>query len=190
VTVPDTGRFSVAAETALRRAGWEPGRRATGGLNRCIGRLDSPNGFRIFPAAQTALEEFGGMAFDQRGPGISHGLHPFNLDPLVALGEEELFREFSATLGLPLYPLGDDGMGNFLAMDERGRVHVLTHELLVVGERMEDALERLTRGIAVLGPATDPNLPLSCQNLDCFEYMVPKPGRGPRCTQCGKALSR
>lgn len=111
-----------------------------------MARTLSPD-FELFPAAREALERFGGIRVEQEAPGEDCKRETFDLDPSLALGEEDRFRSFEPLISGKLYPLGEAGAGHaFLAISERGEVYALMHDLWLVGRSIDDALERLIRG--------------------------------------------
>lgn len=104
-------------------------------------------GFRLFPAAEMALRQYGGIHIKQSGPGEETARESFELNPLLAIGEEDRFDEHASRLGEPLYPLGEAGNGHvFLAIAPDGRVFALMDDLWFLGESMEAAIERLILG--------------------------------------------
>jgi hypothetical protein len=114
----------------LGDAGWTPTRRDAQAVDGWRQMIDSPGGFQMFPAARGALEEFGGLRVDRRGPGINRAKSSFRIDPTVAKLEYDRFHDFESELGVRLYPLGevDDGHA-YLAVDESGRAYLLMEEL-------------------------------------------------------------
>ncbi|SRR5579872_3126799 len=141
-------QFAKPVADVLIAAGWHPGRCMIDLVAAYAKALDRPSGFQIFPCAKAALEEFGGLKVDQSGPGVDHGRNPFTIDPHVAVGEEELFDSWSQMLHTKLYPLGEAGpVAEFLAIDENGRVLLLSFDALLVGQTIEEALDHLIRGI-------------------------------------------
>ncbi|HBB87906.1 MAG TPA: hypothetical protein DC047_09845 [Blastocatellia bacterium] len=133
-------RFSAATKEMLGEAGWIP--------DRDVSReIQLPPGFDPFPAALKALAEFGNLHVGRRGSGVEFARTPIVLDPMLAMGEDDRFREFSGILKSNLYPLGetDDGHG-FVAIDEQGRVFLIYDDLNFVGETFDSALENLLAG--------------------------------------------
>ncbi len=83
----------------------------------------------------------------QSGPGAEAARESFELNPLLAIGEEDRFAEHALRIGEPLYPLGEAANGHvFLAIAADGRVYALMEELWFLGESMEAAIERLILG--------------------------------------------
>jgi hypothetical protein len=104
-------------------------------------------GFVIFPAAAVALRRFGGIDVVQSGWGVSVARETFTLDPTLALGEEDRFRDYEVLIGQHLYPLGECGNGNyFLAISEDGSVFALMEGIDLVGRSVDEAIENLIAG--------------------------------------------
>ncbi len=94
-----------------------------------------------------ALKHYGGIHVKQSGPGEEAARESFELNPLLAIGEEDRFAEHALRIGEPLYPLGEAGNGHvFLAIAADGRVFALMEDLWFLGENMEAAIERLILG--------------------------------------------
>jgi hypothetical protein len=99
-------------------------------------------------AAEEFLSEFGGLVFDISGPGISCVREPFELDPLLAEGEEDRFADWSEVLGKSLYPIGEGDQGRyFLAIDGIGAIYLVADWVAAFGPA-DKALEGLTLGVA------------------------------------------
>ncbi|WP_394827857.1 SUKH-3 domain-containing protein [Pendulispora albinea] len=132
----------------LMRAGWVPGRRDEARANEWAHQLDSPGGLQIFDAARAALAEFGGLKVDVVGPGIDFAKTSFELDPLLAIGEEDRFEDAASQLARRVYPLGDVGGGHaFLAIDDRGAVYFINESgPTLLGHTIENALAALIQG--------------------------------------------
>ncbi|WXA90048.1 SUKH-3 domain-containing protein [Pendulispora brunnea] len=97
-------------------------------------------------AAYKALAEFGGLKMDISGPGVDFAKGSFQLDPTLALGEEDRFGTYE-NRSRRLYPLGEAYGGNpFLGIDEQGCVFVLMDEASRIGRSIEEALEGLLLG--------------------------------------------
>ncbi|MFJ2748819.1 SUKH-3 domain-containing protein [Streptomyces sp. NPDC087297] len=136
--------WSAEVETVLRGAGWYPGRNVDTTVWR--ERLEA-DGFRIHSAAEDFLREFGGLTVVGGGSGITRAREPFELDPLLALGEDDRFGEWGEEIGHHLFPLGDLDHGHaFLGLDERGELYVVVNWLARFG-RMPEAMENLVLGV-------------------------------------------
>jgi hypothetical protein len=131
----------------LRRAGWVPGRHVDTSTWRA--RLGA-DGLVMHAAAEGFLSEFGGLAFADGGPGISRAREPLELDPLLALGEDEMFREWGELIGEDIFPIGELDNGRyFLGIGESGPLYLVSDwlarfgvglggmENLVLGDRPE-----------------------------------------------------
>lgn len=139
-------RFRNETEEMLRRAGWSPGRTIAEQVVKWEERLSE---FRIFRRAREALNEFGGLRIDEKGPGIECAREPFHLDPTLAVGESDRFARFTSVVGSDLYPFGDVVHGHgFLAMAEDGKTYMLMDSIWFAGEDFDDALDGLVRGRA------------------------------------------
>ncbi|MFD4133626.1 SUKH-3 domain-containing protein [Streptomyces goshikiensis] len=136
--------WSAEAENVLRDAGWYPGRNVDTTVWR--ERLEA-DGFRIHSAAEDFLREFGGLTVVSGGSGITRSREPFELDPLLALGEDDRFGEWGEEIGRHLFPLGELDRGHaFLGLDEHGELYVVVNWLARFG-RMPEAMENLILGV-------------------------------------------
>src|SRR5687767_13564492 len=106
-------RFSAKAENTLRRAGWYPGRSVPDLVASWKATLLRSDGFEMFPCAEKALLEFGGLKISEQGPGITCSREPFEVDPSLVMYERDRLNEFVPALNTRLYPLGEavGGMG-------------------------------------------------------------------------------
>ncbi|CAM5562959.1 hypothetical protein SXANM310S_01038 [Streptomyces xanthochromogenes] len=136
--------WSAEVESVLRDAGWYPGRNVDTTMWR--ERLEA-DGFRVHSAAENFLREFGGLAVVSGGSGITRAREPFELDPLLALGEDDRFGEWGEEIGRHLFPLGELDHGrSFLGLDEHGELYVVANWLARFG-RMPEAMENLILGV-------------------------------------------
>jgi SUKH-3 immunity protein len=138
-------RFPEEVENTLRASGWQPGRAVdTGEWRRAL----DGSGFRMHDAAEQFLSEFGGLTVDISGPGVSCARTPFELDPTLAIGEDDRFSEWGEDIGENLFPLGELDRGRFfLGISESGEIYLVSDWLASFGVGNE-ALERLILGIA------------------------------------------
>jgi hypothetical protein len=137
--------FSTETEHVLLAAGWRPGRRVDTAEWRT--RLEA-SGFAMHDAAERFLAEFGGLTFEHGGPGISQVRAPFELDPLLCLGEDDRFADWGEVIHRTLFPLGELDEGRFfLGIDESGVVYLIADWLASYG-MARDAIENLILGIA------------------------------------------
>ena len=142
-------RFSRPAEETLRRVGWYPGRQVREMVDSWKRTLKLSDGLEMFPRAETVLLEFGGLRIDQQGPGVTCARESFTFDPTAAVYEGDRFSDFSTMLRTKLYPLGEASGGHcFWAIGENGDIYLLMNDLILLGNTIEDALEKLLIGIA------------------------------------------
>ena len=109
----------------LRSAGWHAGRRMD--LTDWATQLDADGFGPMHAAATRFLGEYGALYVDGGGSGAARIRDPFELDPLLCLGESDRFLAYSRRVGRPIYPLGELDQRYFLGLDE-------TAELYFVGE--------------------------------------------------------
>lgn len=99
-------------------------------------------------AAEEFLREFGGIYVQVSGPGVTCMRTPFEIDPELALGEEDRFMELSRRFGCSLFPIGaKESSEFFLSIDEGGTVYAVMNWLFSLG-RGETAIEHLVTGVA------------------------------------------
>lgn len=141
-------RFRNSVELTLRDAGWFPGRNVRSLAGEWKRELAGSDGFEMFAEAERVLSEFGGLTVHQDAPGANCSREPFQLLPTLAIHEADRFGEFSEYLKMDLYPLGEASGGHyFLALGENGQVFLLMQDIRLLGENIEEALERLILGI-------------------------------------------
>lgn len=102
-------RFPAAVDTALRTAGWEPGRWDIKQAEFWADALrdhTTPAGHRhtVFPAAVEAWAEFGGLTVTAPGPGRQIAPVPVRLDPLTGLHLARTFADLGRALSTELCP--------------------------------------------------------------------------------------
>ncbi|MDV5145735.1 SUKH-3 domain-containing protein [Streptomyces sp. SBC-4] len=136
--------WASKVERVLRETGWHPGRAVdTRGWKQQM----EQDGFRSHAAAEDFLREFGGLAVEHGGAGITRAREPFDLDPLLALGEADRFSEWGEKIGHHLFPVGELARGHaFLGLDEDGELYVVADWLARFG-RMPEAMENLVLGV-------------------------------------------
>jgi len=132
--MPDSTRFPVAVDAALRAAGWQPGRWDIKQAEEWADRLrghESPGGHRhaVFPAAVEAWAEFGGLAIPAAsGPGRQMAPTAVVIDPMRGLHLACTFGDLGRALETEISPLGEEpGSGALLAIDAEGRVYAVDH---------------------------------------------------------------
>lgn len=135
----------IEIEGVLRNAGWRPERKIDTSVWR--DRLEML-GFVWTEAAERFLSEYGGLFINQSGWGISCARVPFELDPLLANGEDDRFSEWTKMLGEPLTPIGELDNGRFfLGISESGEIYLVETWLASFGSGQE------ALGALVLGKA-------------------------------------
>ncbi len=147
-------RFPVAVNSALRIAGWEPGRWDIKQAEYWADALrdhTTPAGHRhtVFPAAVEAWAEFGGLTVTAPGPGRQIAPVPVRIDPLTGLHLARTFADLGRALSTTLCPLGveSDG-GSHLALDAEGRVYGIDHTGdWYLGASVDEALTLLLTGL-------------------------------------------
>ncbi|MQY16555.1 hypothetical protein SRB5_67550 [Streptomyces sp. RB5] len=153
-----TARFTPATETALRTAGWQPGRRDMARAETWADALRahlSTGGHvhLVFPAAIEAWAEFGGLHITGEGPGRHIAPTPFTVDPVHGLHLARTLGDLGQALDTELCPLGAEQAhpagpaGALLAIDREGRVYSLdpTGDWFL-GADLDQALETLVNG--------------------------------------------
>ncbi|MFD6984614.1 SUKH-3 domain-containing protein, partial [Streptomyces sp. NPDC059956] len=103
-------RFPVAVDSALRTAGWEPGRWDIKQAEYWADALrdhTTPAGHRhtVFPAAVEAWAEFGNLTVTAPGPGRQIAPTAIRLDPLTGLHLARTFADLGRALSTQLCPL-------------------------------------------------------------------------------------
>ncbi|MFJ8085288.1 SUKH-3 domain-containing protein [Streptomyces sp. NPDC096205] len=128
----------------LEASGWTTGRWVdTAGWRSMFEGV----GIVMHDAAQTFLQEFGGLTVNIGGPGISCAREPFELNPELAWGEDARFSEWSDVLGRELFPLGELDHGRFfLGIDEGSEIYLVETWVASFGA-MPHALENLIVGV-------------------------------------------
>jgi hypothetical protein len=149
----DPGRFPAEVETALRAAGWAPGRDETPRARMwglALGSHASPSGHQhpVVPAAMAAFAEFGGLTVRAGGDGAEVAGVGIVFDPMRGLHAASTLAELAELIRARLTPIGeqDDGAG-LLAVDERGRVFVVDHTAdWYAGASVDEAIATLIEG--------------------------------------------
>ncbi|MEU9375610.1 SUKH-3 domain-containing protein [Streptomyces sp. NPDC048255] len=147
-------RFPVAVDSALRTAGWEPGRWDIKQAEYWADALrdhTTPAGHRhtVFPAAVEAWAEFGGLTVTAPGPGRQIAPTPVRIDPLTGLHLARTFADLGRALSTQLCPLGVEAdRGSHLALDSEGRVYGIDHTGdWYLGSSVDEALNLLLTGL-------------------------------------------
>jgi len=148
-------RFPVGVDTALRTAGWEPGRWDIKQAEIWADRLrayESPGGHRhaVFPAAVEAWAEFGGLSIPAAsGPGRQIAPSSVVVDPMRGLHLARTLGDLGRALETEISPLGEEpGSGAVLAIDAEGRVYAVDHAGdWYAGPDIDHALAALVGGL-------------------------------------------
>ncbi|WP_433083623.1 SUKH-3 domain-containing protein [Dactylosporangium sp. CA-052675] len=146
-------RFAPDVETALREAGWAPGRDVTPRARMwglALASHASPSGQQhtVVPAALAVLAEFGGLTVRAEGEGAEVARTGIVFDPLRGLHAATTLAGLGELIRARLTPIGeqDDGAG-LLAMDEHGRVFLLDHTAdWFAGATVDEAIATLLGG--------------------------------------------
>jgi hypothetical protein len=152
-------RFLPETTAMLREAGWFPGRDVSNDLQL-------PPDFTLFPAALAVLKEFGLLHVGQGGPGVEMARTTLDLDPMLAIYENDTFSDYEKDIQAKLYPLGEAEHGHaFLAIDERGQVYLLFGKVYWISETFDAALDNLLNGLKRARPITRP-IPEAAEHTD------------------------
>ncbi|MFE3516808.1 SUKH-3 domain-containing protein [Streptomyces sp. NPDC059166] len=146
-------RFPTPVDTALRDAGWQPGRwdiRQAEEWADALRAHTSPGGHRhaVFPAAVEAWAEFGGLRITANAPGRQIATGTLLIDPLSGLHLARTLGDLGRALDTDVAPLGEEGDGQaVLAIDSEGRVYSIDHTGdWYLGSDIDRALETLMTG--------------------------------------------
>src|SRR5215204_6050175 len=113
-------RFDKFVETVLIEAGWFYGRSVDAFVSEWNDKLRRINKMEMFSKAESILKEFGGIKVKEKN---GYSKQTFEIDPTLALDEDDRFLEFSNILNTQLYPLGEASGGYyFLAIAENGKI--------------------------------------------------------------------
>ncbi|GAA1170758.1 SUKH-3 domain-containing protein [Streptomyces hebeiensis] len=138
VTFPDE------VDCVLRAAGWTPGRKVDAELWLAAFEAE---GLQRNPVVSSFLAEFGGLAINISGAGISRAREPFEFDPLLCRGEGDRFLEWGEEIGRSIFPVGVHDRGRFfLGVDECGELYLVETWVGSFG-RMPEAMSNLIMGV-------------------------------------------
>jgi hypothetical protein len=147
-------RFPTPVDSALRAAGWQPGRwdiRQAEVWADTLRDHASPAGHRhtVFPAAVEAWAEFGGLHIKPTGSGRQIAPATLHLDPLHGRHSARTLGDLGRALGTDVCPLGEEtDTRSLLAIDSEGRVYTLDHTGdWYLGPDIDHALTALIAGI-------------------------------------------
>ncbi|MFI5641019.1 SUKH-3 domain-containing protein [Streptomyces goshikiensis] len=136
--------FPSQVDSVLREAGWRPGRRVD--AEPWLTTFEA-EGLRRHAMADAFLGEFGGLAVHISGPGISRAREPFELDPMLCVGEGDRFLEWGEEIDKAIFPVGVHDEGRFfLGIDELGELYLVETWLASFG-LMPEALSNLILGV-------------------------------------------
>ncbi len=137
-------RFDSFVETVITDAGWFCGRSVNNIVSDWNHKLKSINKTEMFPEAEVILNEFGGIKVKEKR---DFSKQTFEIDPTLALGEDDRFIEFSNNIETNLYPLGEAiGGYYFLAVAETGQIFWLMQDIFIIGNTFDEALSRMILG--------------------------------------------
>jgi hypothetical protein len=151
--MPD--RFPEQVATVLTEAGWNPDEHDDDLIDEVIDYVEDHVGrdgatSESFPAAVTALQEFGGLCVIQDGEGLAFRRRPFLIDSTQVAATTETLADFGEVIGTRLFPLGMEGdHDSIIAIAENGHVFALDHAgEWHLGDSMDDAIVTLVTGAA------------------------------------------
>jgi hypothetical protein len=149
-------RWDEFVRATLTAAGWFSGKDQSARIRDWTFELQG-EGFTLFPAAERALREFGGLRVEVAGPGRECARSSFEVKPSLALGERDRFAAFEHTIGKRLFPLGEIEKGHaFLAIDEDGALYTLMDEGFLLGNDIDEAIARMIVGLRPRGAPIQP----------------------------------
>ncbi len=126
---PAPHRFPAEVAHALVEGGWRPGpddhllaREAIDKVCAIVGRAHR---HRAFPAAEATLTAFPGLVCGRRGAGEQVWIRRFEISPTAVAHSTESLADFSALVGVRLFPIGTECGDSILAVDEHGRIFAL-----------------------------------------------------------------
>jgi hypothetical protein len=125
-------RFPGEVRDVLYDAGWRPGRDVSASVDRWLREVyaEHPAAREVlpmFPAARTALAEFGGLRFtQQRRLGYAGGGFRIETWPDAGRMVVDLYVGYATEIGGPVFPFAwyEDGPSD-VVVDARGRVYLL-----------------------------------------------------------------
>src|SRR5688500_4587243 len=122
-------RFSSETEQLLKSAGWYEGRSVPALVESWQRELERADGFKLSQAALQVLEEFGGLHILSEGAGVACARADLDLNPSLAIFEEDRFFSFECLKGKEVFPLGEAIVGHaFAAIDQDCNVYLVMQE--------------------------------------------------------------
>ncbi|MEM8601665.1 MAG: SUKH-3 domain-containing protein [Bacteroidota bacterium] len=145
-------RFVPEVEQLLRLAGWFPGRRIEDArIDAWASEIESPEGFRMTPAARRVLSEFGGLHVKpQTVVGRDRARSDIKFNPRSGIGEEIQITDWLSpdALGRGFFPIGAASKSYLVcAVDSAGGFYAWFDGMHWKGEPFDQALEQLLLGI-------------------------------------------
>ncbi|PZF93580.1 hypothetical protein C1I99_20405 [Micromonospora deserti] len=147
------GRFPPEVADALMDAGWEDSEfnpaLAAGAIRETCQIAGRQHRHEPFPAAERALTAFPAVLSGRRGPGEAVWISEFTTNPLRSAHSADTLADFTAVLGVRLFPIGSEHGDSIFAVDERGRVFALDQAgEWFLGDDIDAALTTLLLGRA------------------------------------------
>src|ERR1700733_5253969 len=131
------------AEQVLRTLGWFPGRHDDR-VNGWEDELTAKGGFLMHDAARAFLREFGGLALRKKPLRPGYKALVFNIDPTVAIGENDRFDAASIEAGDTLYPVGEAVNGHeFSAVEAKGDIYLVMDMVHHIAATAREGFARL-----------------------------------------------
>jgi len=128
----------------LRQAGWHESRQVEDRVSRWEQELAAKGGFTMSASARAFLLEFGGLAWPVPKTGERLISYSFNLDPAVAVYEDDRFHDAEAEIGETLFPLGEVLSSHFfLAITPSGKCFLVMDQVLPCGSNPWEAFDQL-----------------------------------------------
>jgi hypothetical protein len=134
--------WSSAAEKALRKAGWRPGREVDTARWR---ERFAAGGVVMHAVAERFLAEFGGLRFRGRWWRVLSVAEVVDLDPELCSDEGERFLYWSRELGISLFPVGQAEGIYPLGIDQDGVIYLVAGWVARFGV-LDEGVEALIRG--------------------------------------------
>jgi SUKH-3 immunity protein of toxin-antitoxin system len=151
--------FHPEVDRALRSAGWQPGRRVPELVTKWRLALESGSRFTLHQAAESVLIEFGGLRIERVGTGVEVSSLRVDLDPAVALGEDDRLLDYFPELhNRSVFPLGEvEGGHAFLGIDLTGVTYLVMDEVHGRWPSFPLALDGVLRGVRAPQLGRPPN---------------------------------
>ena len=141
-------RFSSETEQLLKSAGWYEGRSVPALVESWQRELERADGFKLSQTARQVLVEFGGLHILSEGAGVACARSDLDVNPSLAMLEEDRFLSFDCLKGKEVFPLGEAIVGHvFVAIDESCNVYLVMEEVRHVSSSFDAALENLLLGL-------------------------------------------